>query len=75
MPRELAAKWARRGIRVNAIAPGFPYAYDRKGSGDGSASDRIRRPMGRVGSEGELKGVVVFLASPASGTSRDRPSW
>jgi NAD(P)-dependent dehydrogenase (short-subunit alcohol dehydrogenase family) len=65
--RELAAKWARRGIRVNAIAPGFfPSRMTEKvlESAGTSIADAI--PMGRVGAEGELKGVVVFLAAAAS---------
>ena len=65
--RDLACKWARYGIRVNAIAPGwFPsgmsrYVLDRHG-------DELARhiPLGRVGGPHDLKGAIVFLASPAS---------
>jgi NAD(P)-dependent dehydrogenase (short-subunit alcohol dehydrogenase family) len=67
MTRELAAKWARRGIRVNAIAPGFfPSRMSEKVLE--AALPRIEAgvPMGRIGREGELKGVAVFLASNAS---------
>jgi NAD(P)-dependent dehydrogenase (short-subunit alcohol dehydrogenase family) len=65
--RDLAWKWARHGIRVNAIAPGwFPsdmskFVLDRQGD------DLARRiPLGRFGGPEDLKGAVVFLASPAS---------
>ena len=68
LTRELAAKWARHGIRVNAIAPGFfpsrMTEYVLASSGDQIAS---QVPMGRVGREGELKGVAVLLASDAGG--------
>lgn len=67
LTRELAASWGRRGIRVNAIAPGFFHSrladavidiYER--------SIQENNVIPRVGNEGELKGVVVFLASNAS---------
>lgn len=67
LTRELAASWGRRGIRVNAIAPGFFHSrladtvidiYER--------SIQENNVIPRVGEEGELKGVTVFLASAAS---------
>lgn len=65
--RDLAWKWARHGINVNAIAPGwFPsemssFVLDAQG-------DKLRRhiPLGRFGGPHDLKGAVVFLASAAS---------
>ena len=65
--RDLAHKWARHGIRVNAIAPGwFPsdmsrLLLDRHG-------DRFIEgiPLRRFGGPDDLKGAVAFLASPAS---------
>jgi len=67
LTRELAASWGRRGIRVNAIAPGFFHSrladavidiYER--------SIQENNVIPRIGEEGELKGAVVFLASDAS---------
>jgi NAD(P)-dependent dehydrogenase (short-subunit alcohol dehydrogenase family) len=67
LTRELAAKWARYGIRVNAIAPGFfPSRMSEKVLEQHQAALEERIPMGRVGRAGELKGVAVFLASEAS---------
>ncbi|MFY9558364.1 MAG: glucose 1-dehydrogenase [Blastocatellia bacterium] len=68
MTREFAAKWAKRGIRVNAIAPGFFHSRMTQGVLAEAENQIVAGvPMGRVGREGELKGVAVFLASPASG--------
>jgi gluconate 5-dehydrogenase len=67
LTRELAASWGRRGIRVNAIAPGFFHSrladavidiYER--------SIQENNAIPRIGLEGELKGTAVFLASDAS---------
>lgn len=69
LTRELAAQWARRGVRVNAIGPGW---FESEMTEEMFASDQgvrwIRRktPMGRAGRGEELAGPVVFLASDAS---------
>jgi len=67
MTRDLAVKWAKHGITVNAIAPGF-FPTRMSETVIARAGDRLREtiPMGRVGKPGELKGVAVFLASPAA---------
>ncbi|GIU81168.1 MAG: glucose 1-dehydrogenase [Acidobacteria bacterium] len=67
LTRELAASWGRRGIRVNAIAPGFFHSRLADPVIDIYESTiQANNPIPRIGREGELKGVVVFLASEAS---------
>ena len=67
LTRELAASWGRHNIRVNAIAPGFFHSR----LADPvlplvEPSIKATCPIPRIGAEGELKGVCVFLASDAS---------
>jgi len=67
MTRDLAVKWARKGVNVNAIAPGF-FPSSRNASRYEERKEAILReiPMGRPGGPDDLKGPVVFLASDAS---------
>lgn len=69
LTRELAAQWARSGVRVNALAPGwFPTEMTGDMFEDERSLDWIARrtPMGRGGEPHELDGAVLFLASGAS---------
>ena len=69
LTRDLAAQWtSRKGIRVNALAPGL-FASEMSdsypaGYVDGLAS---RMLVGRPGDPAELAAAAVFLASPAGG--------
>ncbi|MGH9104979.1 MAG: SDR family oxidoreductase [Acidimicrobiales bacterium] len=66
LTRDLAWKWARQGIRVNAIAPGwFPTDMSRAPLERAGGSLLSRIPLGRFGGPDDLKGAVAFLASPA----------
>ena len=64
---DLAVKWARHGIRVNAIAPGwFPSNMSQQVLDEGGEALLARVPLGRFGGAEDLKGAIAFLASPAS---------
>lgn len=67
LTRDLACKWARHNINVNAIAPGW-FATDMTEvlltHHETAMVDGI--PLGRLGGHDDLKGVVAFLASDAS---------
>ena len=65
--RDLATKWARHGITVNAIATGwFPSDMNRMLLDAQPDAYLEHIPLGRFGGPDDLKGAVVFLASRAS---------
>lgn len=69
LTRELASEWARKGVRVNAIAPGW---FATEMNAEMFADDRSHAfmaegaPMGRAGVDGELDGALLLLAGDAS---------
>ncbi|MEU1183638.1 glucose 1-dehydrogenase [Streptomyces sp. NPDC005820] len=69
LTRDLAQQWTgRRGIRVNAVAPGYFASEMTSQIPEEQLMTFIRQtsPMGRPGLQHELDAAVVFLASPAS---------
>lgn len=69
MIRDLAQQWGRRkGIRVNALAPGFFASEMTDQYKPGYLeSQKERIPLARTGDPLELAAAAVFLASPAAG--------
>jgi NAD(P)-dependent dehydrogenase (short-subunit alcohol dehydrogenase family) len=70
LTRQLGCEWGRKGVRVNAIAPGwFPSEMTQAEMFDdeGGQSFIVRNtPMGRAGELAELDGALLFLAGDAS---------
>ncbi|TAQ91144.1 hypothetical protein B7494_g496 [Chlorociboria aeruginascens] len=67
LKNSLAAEWARYGIRVNSISPGYMDTILNEGEGlaEAKAIWMSRNPMGRMGTPNELTGTVILLASHA----------
>jgi NAD(P)-dependent dehydrogenase (short-subunit alcohol dehydrogenase family) len=69
LTRELGAQWARKGVRVNALAPGWFQSEMTEGIWtDERSLQFIERntPMGRGGEEHELDAAILFLCGPAN---------
>jgi NAD(P)-dependent dehydrogenase (short-subunit alcohol dehydrogenase family) len=70
LTRELSLQWARHNVRVNCIAPGYfeteltAPMFEAEDQGLGWITRNT--PMRRAGIEGELDGVLLYLASDAS---------
>lgn len=70
LTRTLAAEWGGRGVRVNAVCPGWvKTAMDVRDAGSGAYSDTDitqRVPMGRFAAPDDIAQAVAFLADPAT---------
>lgn len=68
LTRTLGAEWAPRGVRVNAMSPGFfmtPLNQEKMSPTRKETALR-RTPMRRFGDLEELVGAAIFLASPSA---------
>lgn len=70
MTQAMAMEWARQGVRVNAVAPGYVATalvagLAFRGALDGAAIER-RTPLGRMGEPREIAQAIAFLLSPAA---------
>ena len=66
MTMQLGTEWADRGVRVNAVSPGFIVTEMTRPALEALGMDKwiaTRTPMRRVGESGEVTNAVMFLAS------------
>ncbi|WMS41356.1 SDR family oxidoreductase [Acuticoccus sp. MNP-M23] len=69
LTKALANEWARKGVTVNAIAPGYTITANTKALREDPERTRQlleRIPAGRFAEPEEIAGAAVFLASPAA---------
>ena len=68
LTRTLAAEWARYGIRVNSISPGYIHTplIESEAVRDFVPGWLKDIPLGRLGEVEDLQGAVIYLASEAS---------
>ena len=69
LTKNLAREWAKDGVRVNSLRPGFfPTEWNKKNFLDENRINRIlgHTPMDRFGSPNELLTAILFLSSDSS---------
>ncbi|MGC8628523.1 MAG: SDR family oxidoreductase [Acidimicrobiales bacterium] len=68
LTRSLAMEWARRGVRVNALSPGYTLTpiNQKPGMADRLAAFAEETPLHRIATVDDMVGPAVFLASEAS---------
>ncbi len=82
LTRALAVEWAKRGVRVNAVAPGhvrtpmLDYSLEIGSVTPETVAARTQRiPMGRYAEASEIASVVLFLRSPAASYVTGETIW
>ncbi|MDR0854971.1 MAG: SDR family oxidoreductase [Christensenellaceae bacterium] len=78
LTKELAVEWAKFGITVNAIGPGYFASEMTQGmlANEGFQKQiQVYCPMGRVGEAGELDGSLIYFASDASRFTTGQILW
>jgi NAD(P)-dependent dehydrogenase (short-subunit alcohol dehydrogenase family) len=82
LTRALAVEWAKRGVRVNAVAPGhvrtpmLDYSLQIGSVTEETIAARTQRiPMGRYAEPGEIASVILFLCSPAASYVTGETIW
>jgi len=82
LTRALAVEWAKRGVRVNAVAPGhvrtpmLDYSLQIGSVTEETVAARTQRiPMGRYAEPGEIASVILFLCSPAASYVTGETIW
>jgi NAD(P)-dependent dehydrogenase (short-subunit alcohol dehydrogenase family) len=70
LTQNLSREWSARGVRVNALSPGFfPAEQNRKVlTPDRIAKVMSHTPVARFGSPEELAGAILLMASPRAGS-------
>ena len=69
LTRVMALEWAKKGVRVNAVAPTYfetELVTQIRNDPERFKFINERTPMGRWGQPTEMEGIVIFLAAPAS---------
>lgn len=69
MTRTLAVEWANRGVRVNAVAPGYIETDLTEGIRENKSINEMmtkKMPLGRFGKSEEIANMILFLSSDAS---------
>jgi NAD(P)-dependent dehydrogenase (short-subunit alcohol dehydrogenase family) len=68
MTKALALEWARYGIRVNALAPGYIETDISRDFMTSEGGQRMLKaiPQRRFGKQEDLDGALLFLSSDAS---------